>query len=66
VQASIVALIAALAGIIFQKMGNSPFFMIVGDAFIMGAFIIAITTFLLFLKGRFMGSGVDELAGYSR
>ena len=65
-QASIVALIAALAGIIIQKMGNSNFFTIIGDAFIMGAFIIAIVAFLLFLKVRFIGPNVDELAGYHR
>lgn len=60
------ALIAALAGIILQKIGNSNFFMILGDAFIMGAFIIAITAFLLFLKTRIVGSGMDELAGSHR
>ena len=65
-QASIIALIAALAGIIIQKMGNSNFFTIIGDAFIMGAFVIAIAAFLLFLKVRLMGPGVDELAGYHR
>jgi hypothetical protein len=66
VQASIVALVAALAGIIIQKMGNSNFFSIIGDAFIMGAFVVAIVAFLLFLKVRVMGQSVDELAGYSR
>jgi hypothetical protein len=66
VQASIVALIAALAGIIIQKMGNSNFFTFIGDTFIMGAFVIAIVAFLLFLKVRFMGMGVDELTGYHR
>ncbi|MDP3564456.1 MAG: hypothetical protein Q8R70_08200 [Methanoregula sp.] len=65
-QASIVALIAVLAGIIIQKMGNSNFFTIIGDAFIMGAFVIAVAAFLLFLKARFMGTGMDELAGYHR
>ena len=65
-QASIVALVAALAGIIIQKMGNSNFFSIIGDAFIMGAFIIAITAFLLFLKVRVLGSSIDELAGSHR
>jgi hypothetical protein len=66
VQASIVVLIAALAGIIIQKAGNSNFLTIIGDAFIMGAFLIAIVALLLFLKERFMGPGVDELAGYHK
>jgi hypothetical protein len=62
VQASLVALVAALAGIVIAKFGDvSPGIRIIGDAFIMGAFIIAITAFLLFLKGRFFGSGQDEI-----
>jgi hypothetical protein len=51
VQASLVALVAALAGIVIGKFGDiSPGFRIIGDAFIMGAFIIAITAFILFLQ----------------
>jgi hypothetical protein len=62
VQASLVALVAALAGIVIGKFGDlSPSLQIIGDAFIMGAFIIAITAFLLFLKDRLSGSGRDEI-----
>jgi hypothetical protein len=62
-QASLVALVAALGGILLDKLGSgSPFITIIGDAFIMGAFIIAITAFLIFLKGRFFGHGMDEIA----
>jgi len=53
VQASLVALVAALGGIVLEKLGEgagSPFVRILGEAFIMGAFIIAITAFVLFLK----------------
>jgi hypothetical protein len=32
----------------------------------MGAFIIAITSFLLFLKDRFLSFGVDEIAWTGR
>ena len=61
-QASLVALVAALAGIVLEKTGSdSPFLGILGNALIMGAFIIAITAFLLFLKNRFFGSGQDEI-----
>ncbi len=61
VQASLVALVAALCGIIMDKfLGTTPVFRIIGDALIMGAFIIAITAFLLFLKKRFLGSS-DEI-----
>ncbi len=60
-QASLVALVAALAGIILERLGSgTPYLMILGDALIMGAFIIAITSFLLFLRGRFFG--IDEIA----
>jgi hypothetical protein len=61
-QASLVALVAALAGIVIGKFGDiAPVFRIIGDAFIMGAFIIAITAFILFLKGRISGTGQDEI-----
>lgn len=62
-QASLVALAAALAGIVLEKAGGgSPPVTLLADALIMGAFIIAITAFLLFLKERFFGRGVDEIA----
>ena len=61
-QASLVALIAALAGIIIERLFPTPPFMhIIGDALIMGAFIIAITAFLLFLKAQVFGPGEDEI-----
>lgn len=59
-QASLVALVAALAGIILGRVGSGTFLMIIGDALIFGAFIIALTAFLLFLKDRFFG--IDEIA----
>ncbi len=65
-QASLVALVAALAGIILERAGSgTPYLMIIGDALIMGAFIIAITSFLLFLKDQFFGRG-DEIMWTSR
>ena len=61
-QASIVALVAALAGIIIERLGETiPGLRIIGDALIMGAFIIAITAFLLFMKAQFFGAGQDEI-----
>ncbi len=63
-QASLVALIAALGGIVLGWVGSGTFLIIIGDALIMGAFIIAITSFLLFLKGRFFG--IDEIAWTGR
>jgi hypothetical protein len=67
VQASLVALVAALVGIVLEKLGaGSPFVIILGEAFIMGAFIIAITAFLIFAKERFFGGGVDEIAWNGR
>jgi len=65
-QASIVALVAALAGILLERMGTgTPYLMLIGDAFVMGAFIIAITSFLLFLKDQFLGRP-DEIMWRSR
>jgi len=62
VQASLVALVAALAGIVIGKFGGDfPGILVLGDALIMGAFIIAITAFILFLKARFFGVGQDEI-----
>ena len=64
-QASIVALVAAFIGIFLGRFGAGfPYLMILGDAFVMGAFIIASTAFLLFLKGRLFG--IDEIAWTSR
>lgn len=63
-QASLVAQAAALAGIILEKSGLAfPFVRIIGDALIMGAFIIAITAFHLYAKNRFFGAPQDELMG---
>lgn len=64
-QASLVALVAALVGILLERTGTPPF-SIIGDALIMGAFIIAITALLLFLKDYFFGSGGDEIMWTSR
>lgn len=64
-QASIVALVAALAGILLEKGGTgTPYLMLIGDALVMGAFIIAITSFLLFLKEQFFGRA-DAIAWQS-
>jgi hypothetical protein len=65
-QASIVALVAAFIGIFLGRFGAGiPYLMIIGDAFIMGAFIIASTSFLLFLKSQLFGGG-DEIMWTSR
>jgi hypothetical protein len=65
-QASLVALIAALAGIILERVGaGTPYLMLIGDSLVMGAFIIAITSLLLFLKTQFFGGG-DEIMWTSR
>jgi hypothetical protein len=62
VQASLVALAAALAGIILERSGLAfPFVRIIGDALIMGAFIIAITAFIIYAKNRFFGTPQDEI-----
>jgi hypothetical protein len=66
-QASLVALVAALVGILLERMGGeAPYISIIGTALIMGAFIIAITAFLLFLKDRLLYGGTDEIAWTSR
>jgi hypothetical protein len=65
-QASLVALVAALGGIVLERAGaTTPYLSIIGNALIMGAFIIAITAFLLFVRDRFLG-GTDEIAWTSR
>ncbi|NMB78922.1 MAG: hypothetical protein GYA23_07475 [Methanomicrobiales archaeon] len=61
-QASLVALVAALAGILLEKFGQSvPFISILGTALIMGAFVVAITAFLLFVKKQVFGPSQDEI-----
>lgn len=51
VQPSIVALGAALFGIVLQTYGTEyRFIYIIGTACIMGAFVIAVTAFLLVVK----------------
>jgi hypothetical protein len=51
IQAMLVALFAVLIGLVFNQFGsNSIFFSIVGKIFIMGAFIISVTAFLVFMK----------------
>jgi hypothetical protein len=65
-QASLVALVAALAGIILERVGSgTPYLIIIGDALIMGAFIIAITSLLMFLKDQILGGG-DQITWTSR
>lgn len=50
-QAMLVALLAVCIGVVFSLFETgSLFFGIVGKMFIMGAFIIAVTAFLLFLR----------------
>jgi hypothetical protein len=64
-QASVVALVAAFIGIFMGRFGSGePYLRILGDAFVMGAFIIASTSFLLFLKSRLFG--IDEIAWSGR
>ena len=51
VQVMLLAMIAVCIGILFSQLGSlSVFISVVGIMFIMGAFIIAITAFLLFLR----------------
>jgi hypothetical protein len=50
IQAMVVALFAVSTGIVFTQLGSLSLFSIVGILFVMGAFIIAITAFLLFLR----------------
>jgi hypothetical protein len=57
-QAMFVALIAMIIGVVFSTIGTaSVFISIAGRIFIMGAFIIAVTAFLLFLKELYLGQG---------
>jgi hypothetical protein len=65
-QASLVALVAAFIGIFLGRFGAGiPYLVILGDAFIMGAFIIASTSLLLFLRSQLFGSN-DEIMWTSR
>lgn len=64
-QASLVALAAALVGIVLERTGTPPF-SIIGTALIMGAFIIAITSFLLFLREWILSGNNDEIMWESR
>ena len=57
VQPSIIALGASLLGIVLQNYAAEyRFIYIIGTACIMGAFVIAFTEFVLFLKDSFMKS----------
>jgi hypothetical protein len=61
-QASLIALAAALLGIVLERFGQgTPYISLTGTALIMGAFVIAITSFLLFLRIQFFGRP-DEIA----
>lgn len=52
----LVAMIAMIIGLVFGMIGtDSVFIGIAGKIFIMGAFIIGVTAFLLFLKEWFLG-----------
>jgi hypothetical protein len=63
--ASLVALAASLVGIVLERTGTPPY-TIIGTALIMGAFIIAITSFLLFLKDWILTNNTDEIMWESR
>jgi hypothetical protein len=52
----LIALIAVIIGIFFSMAAaDSIFIIIAGKIFILGAFIIGVTAFLLFLKEWFFG-----------
>jgi len=54
----LVALCAVCIGVVFSLLGTgSIFFGIVGKMFIMGAFIIAVTAFLLLLREWVLSGG---------
>jgi hypothetical protein len=55
IQAMLVALGAVIVGIVFTQLGSSSVpISIVGTILIMGAFIIGITGFLLFMRDLFI------------
>jgi len=56
-----VAPVAALAGIGLKKSPGLPVFSILGDARIMGAFIMAIFAFLLLIYCRFFRGPQDGI-----
>lgn len=57
-QVMLLSMIAVCIGILFSQLGSlSVFIGVVGIMFIMGAFIIAITAFLLFLREWIFTSG---------
>jgi hypothetical protein len=58
IQAMLIALGAVCIGTVFYQMGSSSVFIsIVGMILIMGAFIIGITSFILFLRDLFLDQG---------
>jgi hypothetical protein len=60
VQVMLLAMIAVCIGILFSQLGSlSVFISAVGIMFIMGAFVIAITAFLLFLREWISASGAS-------
>ena len=63
--ASLVALAASLVGIVLERTGTPPY-TIIGTALIMGAFIIAITSFLLFVREWILSGNTDEIMWESR
>ena len=59
IQAMLIALAAACVGIVFAQMGQpSIFISYVGMMLIMGAFVIGVTGFLLFLRDAVLKHGV--------
>jgi hypothetical protein len=59
IQAMLVAVGAACVGIVFAQMGPSSIFIsYVGMMLIMGAFVIGVTGFLLFLRDALFKYGV--------
>jgi hypothetical protein len=61
IQAMLVALCAVIVGIVFTQLGSASLpIRIVGMMLIMGAFVIGITGFLLFIKEWMFSSGARE------
>jgi hypothetical protein len=60
IQAMLIALGAVIVGIVFTQLGSASVpISIVGTILIMGAFIIGITGFLLFLKELILRHGAS-------
>jgi hypothetical protein len=58
IQAMLIAVVAVCIGIVFNQLGSASLFInLVGTIFIMGAFIIGITAFLLFLRDLILSHG---------